>query len=53
MELSLEYTPELGPRTLDVLHVSSALTIGCRRFVTYDERQGELARAVGLKILAP
>ena len=53
IELSAEYTPTLGTRTLDVLHVSSALTIGCRRFVTYDERQGELASAVGLKVLAP
>lgn len=52
-DLSLEHTPALGTRTLDVLHVSSALTIGCRRFVTYDERQAELARAVGLKVLAP
>lgn len=51
--LSSEHTPSLGTRTLDVLHVSSALTIGCRRFVTYDDRQGELARAVGLKVLAP
>lgn len=53
MELSRKHTPALGTRTLDVLHVSSALTIGCRRFVTYDERQGKLARKVGLKVLAP
>lgn len=52
-ELSLVHTRTLGTRTLDVLHVASALTIGCRRFITYDERQGELARAVGLKVLAP
>jgi predicted nucleic acid-binding protein len=53
MALSLEHTAALGTRTLDVLHVSSALTIGCRRFVTYDERQAQLARAVGLKVLRP
>ena len=53
MELSLEHSSKLGTRTLDVLHVASALTIGCRRFVTYDERQGKLARAVGLKVLSP
>jgi predicted nucleic acid-binding protein len=53
MELSAEHTSILGTRTLDVLHVSSALTVGCRRFITYDERQADLARAVGLKVVAP
>lgn len=53
IRLSREHTPTLGTRTLDVLHVSSALTLGCRRFVTCDERQARLARAAGLKVLAP
>ena len=53
IQLSCEHTQALGTRTLDVLHVSSALTLGCRRFVTYDDRQGKLARTVGLKVLAP
>lgn len=53
IRLSLEHTATLGTRTLDVLHVSSAITLGCHRFVTYDERQARLARAVGLKVLAP
>lgn len=53
IHLSREHTHCLGTRTLDVLHVSSALTLGCRRFVTYDERQAALAAAVGLKVLAP
>ncbi|MGQ0508906.1 MAG: PIN domain-containing protein [Myxococcaceae bacterium] len=53
LRLSRDHTPTLGTRTLDVLHVASAVTIGCRRFVTYDERQAKLARAIGLKVLMP
>ena len=34
----------LTPREIDklVLHVASAVVLGCRRFVTYDERQAAL-----------
>ena len=36
--------------TLDTLHVASALQLGAERFFTFDERQANLARAVGLKV---
>ena len=52
-ELSREHTPRLGTRTLDVLHVASALVLGCRRFVTYDDRQAALAKQVGLRLIQP
>ncbi len=52
-ELSGLHTPKLGTRTLDVLHVASALELGARVLVTYDLRQAALARVVGLKTLAP
>ena len=52
-ELSRAHTPTLGTRTLDVLHVSSALVLDCRVFVTYDDRQAKLAKVVGLRILCP
>ncbi len=52
-ELSRTHTITLGTRTLDVLHVASALELGARTFVTYDTRQAALAKAVGLKTLAP
>lgn len=52
-ELSRAHSPRLGTRSLDVLHVASALELELRYFVTYDSRQAELARAVGLKTLAP
>jgi predicted nucleic acid-binding protein len=52
-ELSREHTPVLGCRSLDVLHVASALELGLRRFLTFDLRQRRLARAVGLKPVEP
>lgn len=39
----------LGLRTLDTLHVASALELEAERFWTFDERQRRLARAVRLK----
>jgi predicted nucleic acid-binding protein len=51
-ELSREHTPELGCRTLDVLHVACALELGLAGFLTFDVRQRRLARAVGLKVVA-
>ncbi|HVV52799.1 MAG TPA: type II toxin-antitoxin system VapC family toxin [Polyangia bacterium] len=53
VELSRRHTPALGTRALDVLHVASALTLGYRRFVTYDARQARLAQAVKLRVSAP
>jgi predicted nucleic acid-binding protein len=52
-ELSSAHTAKLGVRTLDVLHVAAARTLEKRVFVTYDERQAALARAVKLRVLAP
>lgn len=50
-ELSRIHTPSLGCRTLDVLHVASALELGKPRFLTFDTRQRELARAAGLRLV--
>ncbi len=43
----------MGCRSLDVLHVASAIELGLRVFVTFDVRQQELARSAGLKLLVP
>lgn len=44
-----------GPalRSLDALHVASALRWGADTMVTYDERQELAARGVGLEAVAP
>jgi predicted nucleic acid-binding protein len=52
-QISRLYTPTTGCRTLDVIHVASALELDLKRFVTYDQRQQLLAKAVGLKVAAP
>jgi hypothetical protein len=52
-ELSRMHTSSFGTRTLDVLHVASALELRSRAFVTYDERQAVLARKVRLRVVRP
>jgi predicted nucleic acid-binding protein len=52
-ELSRKHTPTLGCRSLDVLHVASAVELNLKYFVTFDLRQQRLARAVGLKLIIP
>jgi predicted nucleic acid-binding protein len=49
--LSRAHSIRLGTRSLDVLHVSCALELSLRSFLTFDERQRTLARAVGLKVI--
>lgn len=48
--LSRAYTPSLGVRTLDLLHVAAARVLRSRRFLTFDLRQHALARAAGLTV---
>jgi len=52
-DFSRRHTPALGTRSLDVLHVASAVELGLKRFVTFDERQRQLAVAAGLKAVIP
>ncbi len=44
-----------GLRTLDAIHLATALELGreLEAFVTYDTRQGEAARSIGLRVAAP
>ena len=52
-QVSRKHTPELGSRMLDVLHVASALELGVKTIITYDQRQMELARSAGLRPVSP
>jgi len=47
-DLARRYTPTLGVRTLDSLHVACALELNAHKFWTFDDRQARLAEAVGL-----
>jgi predicted nucleic acid-binding protein len=48
--LGARFTKKLGTRSLDILHVSNALVLGIREFLTFDARQAALAKAAGLKV---
>lgn len=48
--LSAAHSETTGTRSLDVLHVASALVLGAREFLTFDVRQGVLASASGLRL---
>ena len=48
--LSAQHTPSGGHRTLDVLHVATALHAGMKTFLTFDEQQAALAKGEGLKV---
>jgi predicted nucleic acid-binding protein len=47
-DLSRKHTAVIGCRSLDVLHVASALELEMKTFLTMDSRQQKLAGAVGL-----
>jgi hypothetical protein len=48
-ELSTAHTDRLGARAIDVLHVACALMLESEVFLTFDDRQLELAKAGGLQ----
>ena len=46
--------PPTVVRSLDAIHIASAMAIGdIDAFITYDERQAEAARMLGLPVVAP
>ena len=46
--LARRHAAALGTRSLDILHVAAALSLGSSDFVTGDRRQASLAKAAGL-----
>jgi predicted nucleic acid-binding protein len=52
-ELARRHTRSIGCRSLDVLHVASAMELERRQFVTFDARQGALAKATGFQVIVP
>jgi uncharacterized protein len=45
--------PQPALRSLDAIHIASALAGGAEEFLTYDDRQAAGARAVGLRVISP
>ena len=50
-ELSKKHTPALACRSLDILHVASAVVLGAQKFASFDHRQRKLAAAIGLPLV--
>ncbi len=51
--ISRDHTSTIGCRTLDVLHVAAAKLVGVTGFCTFDTRQADLARKVGMTPVTP
>ncbi len=49
LRLARRHTAVIGTRSLDLLHVAAALTLGVSALYTFDRRQAQLAHAAGLK----
>ena len=46
-----KYAASALARSLDILHVAAALTLGARVVVSFDDRQRKIARRARLKVL--
>ena len=51
--LSTSHTDRLGARAIDLLHVACALLLEAEVFLTFDQRQSDLAKAEGLQVFSP
>ncbi len=51
VELARKHVARLGVRTLDSLHVASALELKATHFWTFDERQARLAKTEGFSLM--
>jgi len=50
-ELAATLGEQAGARTLDALHLGAALRLGSAvTFITFDVRQGQIARRLGLRV---
>ncbi len=49
-QLSAAHAERIGSRSADTLHVATAMLAGTRRFLSFDKRQRELAKAAGFQV---
>jgi predicted nucleic acid-binding protein len=49
-QLAAAHSATIGCRSLDILHVASAQKLAATEFLSFDQRQRALARAVGLTV---
>lgn len=51
--IAANHTSAVGCRTLDILHVAAAQLVGVTEFCTFDTRQGDLVRKIGMTVVTP
>ena len=51
--IAANHTSAVGCRTLDVLHVAAAKLVCVTGFCTFDPRQGDLVKKVGMTAVTP
>ena len=49
-DLGAAHTEKRGVRSIDLLHVGIALALKATEFLTFDNRQADLAKAAGLRV---
>jgi hypothetical protein len=49
-ELSDRYSPTVGTRSLDLLHVAAAMLLQADTFFSFDERQRQAAKGEGMAV---
>ena len=49
--LSVHYCEDRSFGAMDIIHVATAQELSARRFLTFDDRQRELAKAEGMQVL--
>ena len=49
-KLGAAHAEILGCRSADIFHIAAALELDCDHFLTFDERQKRMAKAVGLAV---
>ena len=51
LRLSPSITLKTGCRTLDLMHIATARLLGCKEFVSSDQRQLKAAKLAGLRVV--
>jgi predicted nucleic acid-binding protein len=51
-KISHKYSSEIGCRSLDILQLAFCLELGCKHFISFDERQIQLAKKLKLKTIS-
>lgn len=49
-QIGAAHNERVGSRSSDLLHVAAALQLGFKQFLTFDQKQLDIARAAGLRV---